>query len=245
MIKYIVYKTTCTINGKFYIGQHQTHDENDSYLGSGLLLQSAIRKYGKENFVKEILHVYDCKEDMNAKEAELVTEEMLKNPLCYNLAPGGQGGNLGEAASLKIKNAWTDERRALASERMIMLMNDDKWKHKIDNSRRRHRSAEERLKIANSLKGQTQSEETKKKRADSNRGKKRSEETRERMRNGAKNRPKPSEEAKQKMSESAKNREKKAWTGKKRPTKQCPHCGKIGADFLMTRWHFDKCKSAT
>jgi len=244
MVKYIVYKTTCILNGKFYIGQHQTDDENDSYLGSGLLLKKAIKKYGKENFIKEILYICDCKEDMNAKEAELVTEEIIKNPMCYNLAPGGQGGDLGEDAIMKSKNSWTNERRDLAREKMVMMINDDKWKKIIDNHRRSPRTPEQKLKISNSLKGKTQSDETKKKRADSNRGKNRTDKTKERMSNSAKNRPKPSEEAKQKMSNSAKKREKQAWTGKKRPTKRCPFCDKIGADYLMTRWHFDNCKFA-
>jgi hypothetical protein len=31
------------------------------------------------------------------------------------------------------------------------------------------------------------------------------------------------------------------WKGKKRPTKICPHCNKEGADYLMSRWHFDNC----
>lgn len=46
-----------------------------------------------------------------------------------------------------------------------------------------------------------------------------------------------------KKSESAKKRSTHPWTGKLRPTKTCPHCGTTGADFLMTRWHFDNCKS--
>jgi Na+/phosphate symporter len=46
-----------------------------------------------------------------------------------------------------------------------------------------------------------------------------------------------------KKSEAAKNRKRQAWTGKKRPTKTCPHCQKTGADYLMTRWHFDNCKT--
>jgi hypothetical protein len=52
-----------------------------------------------------------------------------------------------------------------------------------------------------------------------------------------------SQDHKAKLSEAAKKRKKQAWTGKKRPTKTCPHCGKVGADWLMSRWHFDNCKS--
>ena len=47
-----------------------------------------------------------------------------------------------------------------------------------------------------------------------------------------------------KKSEAAKKRSAEGrhpWKGKKRPTKICPHCNKEGADYLMSRWHFDNC----
>lgn len=36
-MKYIVYKTTCLVNDKIYVGVHQTQDPNkfDGYLGRG------------------------------------------------------------------------------------------------------------------------------------------------------------------------------------------------------------------
>lgn len=57
-------------------------------MGSGKVLKHAIKKHGKENFIKEILHVFDNKEDMINKEKELVvvTEDT------YNLCNGGLGG---------------------------------------------------------------------------------------------------------------------------------------------------------
>lgn len=89
---YTIYKTTNLINGKIYIGKHQTLDPNDSYIGSGKHLNYAIKKYGRENFVKEVLHIFDNEDDMNAKEKELVTEELLARDDVYNMCPGGQGG---------------------------------------------------------------------------------------------------------------------------------------------------------
>ena len=41
---YIVYKTTNKINGKIYVGMHETNKINDVYLGSGWNLLQAINK---------------------------------------------------------------------------------------------------------------------------------------------------------------------------------------------------------
>ena len=52
MIYYTVYATINKKNGNFYIGFHKTEDPYDSYLGSGTVLDVAIKKHGKENFAK-------------------------------------------------------------------------------------------------------------------------------------------------------------------------------------------------
>jgi hypothetical protein len=49
--RYYIYITTNLINGKQYIGKHYGLI-NDDYFGSGILLQKALKKYGKENFKK-------------------------------------------------------------------------------------------------------------------------------------------------------------------------------------------------
>ena len=86
---FTIYKITNKVNGKFYIGKHQTKKLDDDYFGSGKLLGRAIKKHGKENFLKEILHVFDNEEEMNAKEAELVD---IDSKMSYNLCEGGKGG---------------------------------------------------------------------------------------------------------------------------------------------------------
>ena len=89
---YIIYKTTNLVNGKIYIGKHVTDNIDDGYLGSGSILRRAISKYGVENFQRQVLHVFDTEEEMNAKERELVTEDFVLQESNYNLNVGGTGG---------------------------------------------------------------------------------------------------------------------------------------------------------
>ena len=89
---YTIYKITCSVNNKIYIGKHQTKDLDDGYMGSGQSLRRAQKKYGLDKFTKEILFVFDSEEEMNAKEKELVTEEFCTREDTYNLCPGGKGG---------------------------------------------------------------------------------------------------------------------------------------------------------
>lgn len=89
---YTIYVIYNLINGKEYIGKHQTQNINDNYIGSGRLIQRAITKYGKDNFIKDILYVFNTELEMNNKEKQLVTEEYISSKLSYNLCPGGYGG---------------------------------------------------------------------------------------------------------------------------------------------------------
>ena len=91
-MEFTIYKTINQINGKIYIGKHQTLDPYDDYMGSGKQIRDAFKKYGKENFKKEVLFIFDSEEEMNAKEAELVTPDFIKEYTNYNMCPGGQGG---------------------------------------------------------------------------------------------------------------------------------------------------------
>ena len=88
----MLYKTTNLLNGRFYIGMHSTENPDDGYLGSGRRIKAEIKKYGRENFKREILEVLTSRDALKAREAEFVNEALRSDPLCLNLKNGGEGG---------------------------------------------------------------------------------------------------------------------------------------------------------
>lgn len=102
---YTIYKITNIINGKFYIGKHQTNNVNDSYMGSGKAIISAINLHGRNNFKKETLFIFNNEAEMNLKEKELISEDFVNRSDTYNLGVGGEGGPhfRGKHHSIKTK----------------------------------------------------------------------------------------------------------------------------------------------
>lgn len=92
---FIIYKTTNLINGKFYIGKHETTILNDGYLGSGKSISASIRKHGINNFKREILEFASDRISLNKREREIVNDDFLikNSELCYNIIRGGTGGD--------------------------------------------------------------------------------------------------------------------------------------------------------
>lgn len=50
-----IYITTNIINNKKYIGKHKAKVHSKSYLGSGVILNEAIKKYGRSNFTNKVI----------------------------------------------------------------------------------------------------------------------------------------------------------------------------------------------
>jgi GIY-YIG catalytic domain. len=89
---YIVYKITNKQNNKIYIGK--TKENNDDYFGSGLLIKRAIKKYGIENFTKEIIEICLNEEQLNEREMFWINEFNSTNKnIGYNITSGGNGGD--------------------------------------------------------------------------------------------------------------------------------------------------------
>jgi group I intron endonuclease len=86
----IIYKTTNLINGKFYIGKDKHNDPK--YFGSGKILKQAIKKYGIDNFIKEIIE--ECYSEQQWLEREIYWIDYY-NAINegYNIALGGNGGD--------------------------------------------------------------------------------------------------------------------------------------------------------
>lgn len=84
------YKITNLVNNHFYYGIHSTNNMDDGYMGSGKRLLMAYKKYGIENFRKDILVFFNKREDAVKYEEDVVTETLTKDENCYNIIPGGE-----------------------------------------------------------------------------------------------------------------------------------------------------------
>lgn len=91
---HFLYKTTNTVTGKSYIGAHSTTELDDNYLGSGKQIKDSIKKYGKQVFIREILEYFGTRSEAFAREAEIVTDDFIKESNNYNMCPGGLGSTI-------------------------------------------------------------------------------------------------------------------------------------------------------
>jgi len=124
---YTIYKTTNLINNKIYIGLHQATNPYDSYLGSGKLLKKAIKKYGKQNFNKEVLHIFLSRKEMVNMEKELVNKDFINRSDTYNLNLGGIAisklcGEKFKQAILKMKTTLKNKDLIEVSKKRINTM---------------------------------------------------------------------------------------------------------------------------
>lgn len=148
-MRYIIYKVTNNINGKYYIGRHSTKNINDNYMGSGIGIKNAIKKYGIENFTKEILAEAQSSEELWELERNYVSQDVVSDENSYNMTVGGKhylqglsreqlknhqsnAGKRGAEAYLKkLKQSGSlKEWHALGGKKSVTLRNE-KYNYKI------------------------------------------------------------------------------------------------------------------
>lgn len=112
------YKITNKINGHYYYGVHNTDNVDDGYMGSGVRLRYAYKKYGIENFVKDILMYFDTSEEAFKYESDVVTESLVRNNDCYNCELGGI--NVDTTGFAVVKNE--------KGEHLFVDVNDENYK---------------------------------------------------------------------------------------------------------------------
>jgi group I intron endonuclease len=85
----VIYKITNLINGKIYVGQDMFNNPN--YYGSGKILVKSIKKYGKENFTKEIIEVCSSLAELDEREIFWIKKLNSTNrDIGYNICDGGR-----------------------------------------------------------------------------------------------------------------------------------------------------------
>ena len=157
-MKYIIYKITNTKNQKIYIGKHQTLNVDDSYFGSGITLEKAIKKYGKKWFTKEVLYIFDNEFEMNEKEKEIVNEQFISTNQTYNLGIGGEGG-----PHFKGKKHTEKTKKRLSEIAKKRIVSDETKKKISEGNRKRIVSDETKKKLSEKAKLRFLSDESRKK----------------------------------------------------------------------------------
>lgn len=87
-----IYKTTCLINQKIYVGRKEFSNnsvENAQYLGSGTAFKNALKKYGRQNFKREILRLCFSQHELSVWEHVYIKMLHAQDPeKGYNIADG-------------------------------------------------------------------------------------------------------------------------------------------------------------
>ena len=167
----IIYGLENLLNHKIYIGQtHRTLEARfRQHKRANTLIGRAIRKYGKENFVKVILEECENQEQLDACEISGIARLNCIAPHGYNLTAGGSsksGFKVSDETRAKISAIHKGRKRSRETCRKIALAltgNKNFLGHKL--------SDEHRQKLLAARKGKPLSQETKNKLSAARKGK--------------------------------------------------------------------------
>jgi len=219
-MKHYTYMITNTLNDMQYIGVRSCDCEpnEDQYWSSSKYLKEDITKFGIENFTKQILNIWNTRED--ALEHEISLHEQYNvstNKLFYNKS--------------KQTSVGFDTTGMPGPCNMLGKKHTEESKQKMSKSKKgKPKTTEHNLKNSLSHRGEKNPFY----------GKKHTQESIEKIRKASTGKNNPmygkqhSDEVKQKISQINK--------GKKRVKVTCPHCGKVGGGPGMKMYHFDNCK---
>lgn len=183
-----IYKTTCLVNGKIYIGKHEGKF-GDKYIGSGVLFLKAVEKYGRENFTCEVLrYCYTLRELRIWEHVYIVKYKSTHDKIGYNIA-------LGDVNDTEFNPAKLPEVREKMSKRISEAYSNPDLRKSLSNKIKKFfkEHPEERQKISSRNKerfsnpknhpmyGKRQSKESNEKNRISHLGKKHSEETKKKI----------------------------------------------------------------
>jgi len=159
-----LYKIICKVNSKYYFGIHSTKNLLDNYLGSGYYIRKSIKKYGANNHEKIILEYFDNRDSLFEAEKNIITEDILKDPLCMNISRGGLGGIQNESHAKKLNLAGNKafKEKLKDSEFKAWFINKNKCS---DTFKRLHKEGRVNY---NTFEGKTHSHDTKKKIGEAN-----------------------------------------------------------------------------
>jgi predicted metal-dependent RNase len=120
-------------------------------MGSGKYLKRAIKKYGLDNFEREILFYLETKDEMYEKEREIVTETFILTNNTYNLKIGGSGGNPGISGAFKGKQHTEETKQKIKFARQFQDPPSIETRNKIsiNNGMKNNIEARKKLSLAN------------------------------------------------------------------------------------------------
>ena len=109
-----IYKITNLLNKKVYIGQHASSVFDKNYWGGGKYIYLAIKKYGKQNFTREILTWASDLDELNTLEKYWIAKYRRDGFILYNLSDGGEG-NPGYKHTAETKLKLSQSHKGLPS----------------------------------------------------------------------------------------------------------------------------------